>query len=62
MKDYDLEVWREGGWEGLLAVRDNYHRRRDHEFAAVTTTSPRLRVLATHGEGFGARVYAIAVM
>ena len=60
-KDYDISVQQGGEWHEIVSVQDNYHRWRVHDFAAVTTNRLRLRVLAAHEEGFGARVYEVRV-
>ena len=61
VRDYDLSVLTDAGWRELVSVRGNYHRRRVHEFEHVTARKLRLRVLATHEEGWGARVYEVRV-
>jgi hypothetical protein len=58
-RDYEVSAWRDGEWTTVLDVADNYHRWRVHDLQPVTTTSLRLTVKATWGEGFGARVYEI---
>lgn len=59
--DYDLAALVDGAWREVVSVRGNVHRRREHQFAPVTTGKLRLHVPATHGEGWGARVYEVRV-
>lgn len=61
VRDYDLAVLVDGAWREVVSVRGNVHRRRAHDFPPVTTSRLRLRVLATHGEDWGARVYEVRV-
>lgn len=61
VRDYDLAALVEGAWREVASVRGNFHRQREHNFAPLTTGRLRLRVLATHGEGWGARVYEVRV-
>lgn len=61
VSDYEISVLTEAGWRELVQVSGNYHRRRIHSFPRVETRQLRLRVLATHGEGWGARVYEVEV-
>jgi hypothetical protein len=61
IKDYDLDVRVNGRWRPIASVRDNHHRRQVHTFESTTASQLRLRVLATHGPGWGARVYEVRV-
>lgn len=59
-RDYRLEVAQESGWQVLADVKENYQRRRMHQFKPVTTSKLRLTVLATNGDP-SARVFEIRV-
>jgi hypothetical protein len=60
VKDYSLEAMVGGEWKTIAAVKDNYMRRREHRFDAVSADRLRLNVLATNGAK-AARVYEIRV-
>ena len=56
VRDYELQIWRDGGWETLAKVTGNHQRRCRHTFAPVRTEKLRLLVTATNGDPC-ARVY-----
>jgi hypothetical protein len=58
VRDYVLEVRRDGEWAEVARVADNRRRQRVHAFDAVRTDAARIRVLATNGVG-QARVVAL---
>lgn len=58
VRDYVLEVRREGAWIEVARVVDNRRRQRVHDFDPVETDAARIRVLATNGVG-QARVVAL---
>lgn len=58
VREYTLAAEIEGGWQELVRVTDNYHRRREHRFAPVVARRVRLMVSATNGDP-SARVYAL---
>ncbi len=60
-KAYDISVWADGEWAEVVSEDDNFHRRRTHRVGPIHASKLRLRVLSTHGEGFGARVYELSV-
>ncbi|HYF48176.1 MAG TPA: FAD-dependent oxidoreductase, partial [Planctomycetota bacterium] len=50
VKDYDIELRRDGVWTKVLEIRDNHHRRRAHSLATpVNADALRLVVRATNG-------------
>lgn len=49
VRDYAIDAEAGESWRELLSVTQNYQRRREHRFAAVTTRALRVRVLATNG-------------
>jgi hypothetical protein len=58
VRDYVLEVRRDGEWMEVARVVENRRRQRVHEFDPITTDAARIRVLATNGAG-QARVIAL---
>lgn len=49
--DYDLSIRRDGKWEQLANVKDNYQRRRVHTLdAAVLAEALKVNIRATHGD------------
>lgn len=61
VKEYAVDVWQGDDWREIIHEDDNHHRFRVHPVEELLTERLRLRVLSTHGEGYGARVYQIAV-
>jgi hypothetical protein len=61
VRDYDLEVWRDGTWETVLKERGNYHRHRVHCLPRQRAERLRLVVRATQEPGWPARVYEVRV-
>lgn len=59
VSDYQILVEREGQWEELVAVSNNYHRFVVHEFDPVTVTAVRLVVTGVYEPRWGARVAEI---
>jgi hypothetical protein len=49
VRDYLLEVRRDGAWTQVAHVTGNRRRQRVHEFDAIVADGARLRVLATNG-------------
>lgn len=50
-KDYSIQAWIGGGWQNVLAIKDNYQRHLAHKLPqAVTTKKLRLVVHATNGD------------
>lgn len=50
VRDYTLEAQTDSGWQRLLNVGENYHRRREHRLERpVMTRALRLRVTTTNG-------------
>lgn len=60
VKKYVLEYQTGGSWKELLREKDNYMRRRVHQFDPIRTNALRLRVLETNGAP-DARVYEMRV-
>jgi len=60
VRDYDVSALTQTGWVDLVRIRDNFRRRRDHEFAPMNALKLRVRVLAVHGEGVQARLYQVS--
>lgn len=60
VRDYDILVLTDDGWQRVVAVRGNYHRRRRHSFEPVEASALRIRVLSIHDSTFGARIYRIS--
>jgi hypothetical protein len=58
VRDYVLEVRRDGEWVEVARVVENRRRQRVHDLDPVTTDAARIRVLATNGAG-QARVVAL---
>jgi hypothetical protein len=50
VRDYSVQINRNGNWQNLLTVTDNYQRRRHHSFPEVVLTKS-LRVLITGTNG-----------
>lgn len=62
VRDYDLEILRDGGWETIVRERGNVHRHRIHRLEARQQTSAlRLVVRGTHEPGWPARVDEVRV-
>ena len=62
VRDYDLEVWRDGKWDVVHRERGNHRRHRVHRLLErLQTTQLRLVVRATNEPGWPARVYEIRV-
>ncbi|MFH1086105.1 MAG: FAD-dependent oxidoreductase [Chloroflexota bacterium] len=61
VRDYDLEVWRDGAWVTILQERGNYHRQQVHRVPRQRAGRLRLVVRATHEPGWPARVYEVRV-
>ncbi len=61
VKSYTLECEEAGGWRELVVEECNAHRFRVHRFEPVVSAGLRLRIMRTHGSGFGARVYEVRV-
>ncbi|NLG51900.1 MAG: FAD-dependent oxidoreductase [Chloroflexi bacterium] len=62
VRDYELQIWRDGGWQTIVTEQGNHRRHRVHCLEqAVTTDRLRLVVLATNELGWPARVYEIRV-
>jgi len=60
VRDYELQVMLDGGWETIVEVKGNYQRRRIHRFRRVKSRALRLVVHATNGDP-SARVYEVRV-
>jgi hypothetical protein len=60
VRDYTLECRTGIGWAALVEERDNYMRRRVHNFDPITTDCLRLTIHATNGIT-NARVYEVRV-
>lgn len=62
LRDYRIEKLTEEGWQPLLQIRDNYQRRRVHEFPSAACRALRVTVESTwgldHGRIAEVRVYA----
>ncbi len=58
VRDYVIQVERNGAWQNVAAVTGNYQRINRHTFAAVSTGAVRLNISATNGDDF-ARVFEI---
>ena len=58
VRDYAVQVGRDGGWETVAEVTGNYQRRRVHRIEAVTARRVRIEVRATNGEPT-ARLYEV---
>jgi hypothetical protein len=61
VRSYSLAYWCDGAWHELIHVACNIHRFRRHRFETVKSGKLRLRVHATHGQGWPARVYQLSV-
>ena len=61
VRDYELLAGTSGAFTPLVRAEDNYHRVQTHRFPETRADALRLRVLACHGEGYGARVYSVGV-
>jgi len=61
VRSYAVEVWQDGAWQEVVREDDNYHRFRVHDIGLCSAAKLRLRVLSTHGDGHGARVYQVRV-
>jgi hypothetical protein len=61
VKEYELAVWKNDGWRGIVTEDCNYHRFRNHSFETTVTTKLRLRILAIYGGDQAARVYQFSV-
>ncbi|PIU50709.1 hypothetical protein COS91_08275 [Candidatus Desantisbacteria bacterium CG07_land_8_20_14_0_80_39_15] len=61
VKDYTLYYKKEGGWERILEIKENYHRYKIHNFAPVKSSKLKLQINATNGSPsahvYGVRVY-----
>jgi hypothetical protein len=60
VRDYDVAVHDGLNWRPVASLRDNYHRRRVHEFERLTSDRLRVTALATNGSP-SARIYEIRV-
>ncbi len=58
VRDYQVQVMTEAGWQTVAAVKNNYQRRRIHRFPAVRTPQIRVLITATNGDK-SARIYEI---
>ncbi|MFC1714208.1 FAD-dependent oxidoreductase [Candidatus Poribacteria bacterium] len=61
VKEYELAVWVDNRWKQIIKEECNYHRFCSHSFETIVTDKLRLRILDTHGEMKGARVYQVSV-
>jgi hypothetical protein len=52
VRDYRIEVWRNGRWEPVHAEKENRKRKRVHVFSDVRTERLRVAVEATNGSPF----------
>ena len=50
VKDYVVEVFADGQWTGVAAVRGNFMRKRNHSFPTITAEKLRITVTATCGD------------
>ena len=60
VRDYAVEVERNGAWETVVEVEGNYQRRRIHRIEPVTAQRVRIACRATNGEPT-ARIYEVRV-
>jgi len=60
VRDYAVQIERNGGWETLVEVGGNYQRRRVHRVEAIAARRLRIEVRDTNGEPT-ARIYEVRV-
>jgi FAD dependent oxidoreductase len=60
VRDYTLSCWVNGAWRTLVEIKDNYQRRRIHQFESVRSGKVRLTVNATNGAP-SARIYEVRI-
>lgn len=58
VRDYQVQVEKDGKWETVADVTKNYQRRRIHNFDTVETSKLRVLITATNGDK-SARIYEI---
>jgi len=60
VRDYAVQIERDGEWDTVVEVEGNYQRRRIHRIEPVTAQRLRIQVAATNGEPT-ARIYEVRV-
>ncbi|MDZ8118436.1 FAD-dependent oxidoreductase [Pontiella agarivorans] len=58
VRDYQVQVQKNGKWETVADVTNNYQRRRVHHFQTLETSKVRILITATNGD-HSARIYEI---